>query len=270
MDEYFNLLMDSVETPGDVNFRIEWKEGRGRCLVATTTIQPGQIIFREKCVVKGPLHNTSPVCLNCLSKVSGEYKCSDCYLPLCKPECKGDHQTFECNLFQLAKNKIDISDFTPACPLYQCITPLRCLLTRDNWPEKYIKIKGQEAHREKAEVGEHWSICQTNIDYLIKSWKLDFSRNEINHVIGCLEVNSFEINLVKGGRGRGVFPLLALLSHSCVSNVKYVYEDTEDGGWMTCAATVLIREGEELLDHYISNLESTIRRRQFLRHTLLI
>ncbi len=28
-------------------YRIEWKEGRGRCLVATTTIQPGQIIFRQ-------------------------------------------------------------------------------------------------------------------------------------------------------------------------------------------------------------------------------
>ncbi len=41
-----------------------------------------------------------------------------------------------------------------------------------------------------------------------------------------------------GGRGRGIYPLLSLLNHSCVANTKYVAANT---GEMICVATLNIR-----------------------------
>ena len=34
------------------------------------------------------------------------------------------------------------------------------------------------------------------------------------------QVNAFELTSSQGGRGRGVFPLTALMSHSCISNAR--------------------------------------------------
>ncbi len=68
-----------------------------------------------------------------------------------------------------------------------------------------------------------WQINQRNIvDYLRKTWNLSerFSESEINHVIGALEVNAFEVTSAQGGRGRGVFPMTALMSHNCISNAR--------------------------------------------------
>ena len=60
--------------------------------------------------------------------------------------------------------------------------------------------------------------------YLTKVLGLDYTQEEVNHVIGLLEVNAYEVE-VKAERGvgvgRGVFPLLAKLNHSCVSNARW-------------------------------------------------
>ena len=84
-------------------------------------------------------------------------------------------------------------------------------------------------------------------------------------VIGLIEVNAFEVRLGCRERdqiGRGVFPLLAKLNHGCVSNARYV--NVEEGTVMECRATVVIREGEEVRDHYVSPLDDTVRRREAL------
>jgi hypothetical protein len=52
-------------------FRVETRQGVGRCLVATRNISAGELIFSEKPVASGPLHDTSPVCLACWRPVSG-------------------------------------------------------------------------------------------------------------------------------------------------------------------------------------------------------
>ena len=44
---------------------------------------------------------------------------------------------------------------------------------------------------------QHWFHCQQNIvNYLIEVWKLDVSAEEVNHVIGLIEVNAFEVKLI--------------------------------------------------------------------------
>ena len=72
----------------------------------------------------------------------------------------------------------------------------------------------------------HWEEVQHNVvRYLRDTCQLAqrFSEEEINHVLGVLEVNAFEITLGDGQhRGRGLYPLTALMSHSCLSNTRYV------------------------------------------------
>ena len=51
-------------------------------------------------------------------------------------------------------------------------------------------------HSEERRQTSHWETCQHNIvNYLRDFWELDYSEEEINHVIGLIEVNAFEVKL---------------------------------------------------------------------------
>ena len=51
-------------------------------------------------------------------------------------------------------------------------------------------------HNTERKKNDHWAHCQHNIvNYLIDVWKLDVTPDEVNHVIGLIEVNAFEIKL---------------------------------------------------------------------------
>ena len=42
----------------------------------------------------------------------------------------------------------------------------------------------------------HWADCQTNIvQYIRDTLGLSFSQDEVNHAIGLIEVNAFEVKL---------------------------------------------------------------------------
>ena len=43
--------------------------GVGRALVATRDIAAGELVFEERPLTVGPLHDTPPVCLGCFDKV---------------------------------------------------------------------------------------------------------------------------------------------------------------------------------------------------------
>ena len=46
-----------------------------------------------------------------------------------------------------------------------------------------------------------------------------FDKEMIRHCYGVLRVNSFGIETLSGGSGRALFPVTALISHSCQPNV---------------------------------------------------
>ena len=71
----------------------------------------------------------------------------------------------------------------------------------------------------------NWKVVQNNVvKYLLENRGLatKYTPEEVNHVVGALEVNAFEVQPEGGGKGRGIFPLTALMSHSCVANTRYV------------------------------------------------
>ena len=74
----------------------------------------------------------------------------------------------------------------------------------------------------------HDMLCSSFFYKKIKILKLNryllllrirFDKEMIRHCYGVLRVNSFAVETVSGGSGRALFPVTALISHSCQPNV---------------------------------------------------
>ncbi|XP_040579878.1 SET domain-containing protein SmydA-8 isoform X2 [Lepeophtheirus salmonis] len=248
-------------------YEIKKNERIGRYLVANRVIEPGELIFTESPLVIGPHHETKPLCLTCgSSEVDGSYICPSCHLPLCNEDCyiseDSLHRRFECRIFSTGK-KPKVQNFKEPNPVYQCILPLRCLLLQSSAPWVKHILDVMVDHIEDKPKDIHWKAYQKNIvEYLRLSQGLGerFSSEEINHVIGILDVNAFDLSF---NGSRGLYPLTALMSHSCISNTKYIIRKKDYVA--ECRATVRILPGEELTDHYISPLLGTESRQACLR-----
>ena len=83
-----------------------------------------------------------------------------------------------------------------------------------------------------------------------------FSADDVIHAFGVLRINSFGIETPEGGQGRGLFPLLALMSHSCQSNLQH--EQSKSSSEMILTAQRTIEAGEELTIRYIDTIQGSI------------
>ena len=121
-------------------------------------------------------------------------------------------------------------------------------------------------HLEDKPRDRHWDVTQHNIvRFLLEKWSLSdagFTEEEVNHVIGSLEVNAFEVTSPDCGRGRGVYPLTSLMSHNCISNARYIIHDDFH---VEVRATTAIKTGQEITDHYVTPLNGTAYRRTHLK-----
>ena len=118
------------------------------------------------------------------------------------------HKNYECKIFEREKLPKNLTaNLDDPHPFYQCITPLRCVLLKENVPSKWRAIEAMIDHcQEQSETQpEHWMANQNNIvRYLRERWNISSKATEsdINHVIGSLDVNAFEIsNGASGGSG---------------------------------------------------------------------
>ena len=97
----------------------------------------------------------------------------------------------------------------------------------ENRPKANFSFQAMVDHVQDRQHQAHWEEVQHNVvQYLRDTCQLAqrFSEEEINHVLGVLEVNAFEITIGDGQyRGRGLYPLTALMSHGCLSNTRYIY-----------------------------------------------
>ena len=125
-------------------------------------------VDREEAVAWGPNHDSPPLCLSCLSPVTGDFVCPDCGLPLCDEICaRGEHSRWECRIFRERKLVVNITDFTGSySPFYQSVTALRsdntlstlslyslyvsprCLMLKRDDPVKWnsLKVRVHSSH----------------------------------------------------------------------------------------------------------------------------
>ena len=111
-------------------FRVEVKEGVGRCVVAARDIPALDVILRDYPAMVGPYYDQHPLCLECLVKTDGTTVCPLCDLPLCAV-CQGGatptHNT-ECQFFSELRKTMEMPKNAPNTPYL--ITILRILSVR--------------------------------------------------------------------------------------------------------------------------------------------
>ena len=111
-------------------FRVEVKEGVGRCVVAARDIPALDVILRDYPAMVGPYYDEHPLCLECLVKTDGTTVCPLCDLPLCGA-CQGGptptHNT-ECQFFSELRKTVEMPRNAPNTPFL--ITILRILSVR--------------------------------------------------------------------------------------------------------------------------------------------
>ena len=139
---------------------------------------------------------------------------------------------------------------------------LKCLLLRehDDTNSYFQQIQNMEAHLKERQNSEIWKERQSKVVLpLLESKVHDHLRNPaditeqfLQHLIGVIDVNCFEIRGPDSGAMRGLYPKGALLHHSCVANTAvaidehyqmkiYVNQDVKQGETLTnCYTNVLL------------------------------
>ena len=94
---------------------------------------------------------------------------------------------------------------------------------------------------------------------------------QILHVLGVCDVNSVRIHVSRDVPrcgfgpmlpGHALYPMTALLSHSCVANSKTIVRENYS---CEVRATAFIPKGEEITKQYINPMETTAMRRSKLK-----
>ena len=160
-------------------FRVRWRAGRGRCLVATRDIKPLELIMFDAAIAHGPKNLSKAVCLECGELVDGSYLCGMCGMPMCGEACQvGSTHYNECQLLRTLKQKLSSKNFEDGeSPIYQCITPLRLLMKKNTHPKWFRRLTLLMDHKEAREQEtDMWTQHQKRVvDFMLKTCNLNFT-----------------------------------------------------------------------------------------------
>ena len=252
-------------------FTVLQAQGVGRYVVAARDIRQGEVVFEEtEPLVVGPNQECQPVCLSCLTPLvedeedggggGGQIDCGGCGYQVCGADCEKRHrESRECQILGSAKPPV------PA-ERYHHILPLRLLLLEAEDPGKARLAEMFMDHREEREGTEYWSYGRDHIVPFIRDQcgQTQWTEQQVMRATGILEVNCYEVkNFVTFGL-RGFFPLASLLSHSCIANVKTVWEPGPPWGHRTVAVRD-IKAGEEILTSYLRPSMCALLRRKAIK-----
>ncbi|KAK4887586.1 hypothetical protein RN001_003857 [Aquatica leii] len=258
----------------DIYFTIKYKDKVGRYATADVDLKPGDFIFAETSFAFGPKSDSPPLCLGCHIPLDCTTLCSTCKWPVCNTNCELNpvHKKFECAVFSKAKVHFQkIFDLNEPCLQYECITPLRVLLSMLQNNDRWIQeVKDMEAHNDKRRNTSIWRFNQINIvNYLRGPCRLKMFDEELIHTVcGILECNAFEARSKSGYPIRCLFPKLSILSHNCISNISHTIVCDENADYrVTVRATTETKKGGELFSSYTYALWPTMVRRQHLKES---
>ncbi|OAD55799.1 Protein msta, isoform A, partial [Eufriesea mexicana] len=233
----------------------------GRHYIATRNIKVGEVILKDdEPLLKGPVHNCVPVCLECYTELheSTAVPCTKCGWPLCQ-NC--EEHGLECNFSSSRKDcKVSISEFGYPHPSYQCISIIRALSLRDTNPESYKKLLSLESHCSQITSKESLNTVR----FIKRFFKTDdIMEEEIINIMGILQVNGHEVPLTEPPH-LAVYELASLLEHNCRANCSKSF--TIIGGLIIHAA-VPIAKGDHISICYTDSLWGTANRRHHLFET---
>lgn len=246
-------------------FTISYQEGRGRQLKAARDIKAGEVILKENPLVVGPNAEGEPICLSCQAGIDCSYLCQRCGYPMCDVECAENQiHRRECEVLSNGPRPVFEADKVNE-EAYHSILPLRLLLLKyQNAPAAKL-TEGLMDHVEERRGNEYWNTSQEHVVHHIinKCGQKQFSVDQINRAVGILETNCWEFQSFVTCGNRGLFPLLALVNHSCRPNLRNIWM-TESPFTNTSYACIDIKQGEEINNSYLKTTSCGIARRQMI------
>lgn len=236
----------------------------GRYIVASRNIPYGETIIAEEALTIGPtLGVSNTCCIGCFTQLDNKSlgKCENCSFPVCKEKCTGIskyHSKEECDFFKEKK----LSEKLPSPELFDLIFPLRVLFLKKSCPEKFVVVQKMEAHIEQRKLNkELWSSYQERFVPEIRKLTTEFSEEEIQFVLGVIDVNCFELgNEFK--KSRALFPSAFLMAHECVCNTRH--SDDPQTSSLKVMACRDIKKGEMITINYGYTLQGTLMRRKYI------
>jgi len=249
-------------------YRVKWKAGKGRSLVATRDIAPLELIMFDAAIVTGPQASSSPcppVCPECCSSMQSSTTCGMCGMPVCSESCQvGASHYLECQVFRTLTPRLSGTDFKEGGNyIYQSIAPLRLLMKRNTNPKWFRRTQFLMDHRELREVDPGYCQQQARVcHFLLKTCRLNFTEDDVQWAIGLLKTNT----IMFGETGaRALFPMFSLMNHSCSSNAKHTLYTQKKR--IAVQAQCAIKEGEEITINYVPFIQGTVlRRRKLQKH----
>lgn len=243
-------------------------------MIAGRDIKPGEIILKESPLVRAPSQITAPVCIRCLQglqeiDLNSEQECDRCGWPICV-ECKEKkipakcHD--ECNITIDRGNKFKLQHYFNPHPTYQCIAVLRCLLLKENAPDKYEKLHKLESHCEQRYGSLQWYNDREGVAKFIPRFfncPNRWSEKEILKMSGIVQINGHEIPLTDPAHV-AIYDLASLVEHSCTPNLTKSFTAKGDCIFWSPHA---IKKGEHLSICYSDALWGTGTRRNHLQQT---
>jgi len=262
--------------------------------VASRDIKPWEAVIQDKALVVAP--GDHPLCILCLGDLGGGEgstevaKCNGCGWPIC-PACneltdgpggttnsgngistdeslkeanevrgwKGFAEAHreECLLFQEQEVRPTLLETGQRHWLYPALGVIRMLLLR----------KDSDSWKRVGGLMDHWDewrgmpqVVEASLrlgNFLQQRLGIECTQEEVEHCWGVLQTNSISIG---GGSGRGLFPLVSLLSHSCKPCLEPAVSPSGQAG-ITLRARRTIKAGEELTMPYTDVLRE-VRARQ--------
>ncbi|XP_061386995.1 SET domain-containing protein SmydA-8 [Musca vetustissima] len=255
--------------------RVEIDPRYGRSLVTTDAVSKGEVVVDELPFAMGP-KSGGIVCLGCYQPLAfgddGDSldRCDTCDWPLCSACLDSPVHEGECKIFAEANVRFagNVGE-DGICAQLDCITPLRVLLAKEAYPERWEKeVAPMEYHdKERRANTEIWHADLVNIaQYLRGPCKLAerFSEDLIMQVVGILEVNAFEGRTLQGHTFRALYPITGILSHNCVPNTMRSIYPSEDYR-IRLRAMVDLEPGQQLQHSYSYTLNGTAQRQEHLK-----
>jgi len=240
-------------------FEMARDEEFGRMVVANRDIAVGDLVMEERPLSWAPMLDSPPVCLTCAKFLQKKcYKCPSCGWPMCGSKCAkaSVHRDQECRVYKESGRKVDCStwDFEEPQALYTAVTVLRVLGLK----EKEAKVSASmESHLALWKKRGEFAKYSDTVTYVRDFLAVKADESEILTIIASSFTNDFS-HRDPGGFGEIhlMFPLTAMLNHSCFPNIaRSVRRNAQGGFLMRVVAARPIKKGEQIFNCYTDMLD---------------
>lgn len=253
------------EHSGDLNIAFtSWtikKDGNGRRgIFATHDIEVNEIIFHDRPLLIGPIVSASDrfICVACYRHVDPKASCAmHCGFPICNNCPKRNAHLRECSLTRSWSPKCTTSKSLNAINGLSCI---RALLLSDEKKHLLQLLQSNHSIEDKfvMHLSKEYTEFPTDAD-TIGSLKLATAvrnTNAFKLLLSSERNNNISVS--------GIYPLMVLMNHNCVPNVRHTVNDQLIG---KVAAVRKVAKGEQLFVSYSQLLWNTPTRQAHMAVT---